>query len=312
MKTLSVTSVTLGTATGTLTSNAATPTDGDTITIGNKTYTLKTTLGTTEGQVLIGGSAANALSNLKKAINHDTGDGVHPANTKYYCAAAHTQVSGGALGATTLVVTALAAGLAGNVATTKVTATTAHLSWGAATLTGGEAVTVAATVAETTAEQPARLVSIMEYQSGNTSWSRAHRVTNSTIQCVRGVTVAGILLSAWAKIAYALENSLTYIPKINTQPSQSPSSVLHSSGSATLNVTDASSELAATYQWQYSADGVTGWTNCTGTGAGYTNGTTATLTITPTDVTHTGYFVRCQITNAIGTSTTASAVLTIT
>lgn len=312
MKTLSVTSVTLGTAAGILTSNGSTPTDGDTVTIGSKTYTLKTTLGTTEGQVLIGGSAANALANLKKAVNFDSADGVHPANTKYYCAAAHPEVTGGTLTSTQLTVNAKTAGLAGNVATSKVTATTAHLSWGAATLTGGEAVTVVGTVADTTPGQPAKIVTINEYQSGNTSWSRAHRVTNDTIQCLRGTTVVGMLLTAWAKIAYTLENTLTYAPKINTQPSQSPSTVGHSGASATLNVSDASSELAATYQWQYSADGVTSWTNASGTGAGYSGGTTAILTLTPTDTTHHGYSVRCQITNARGTSTTASAILTIT
>ena len=55
---------------GTLTSTVVSPTDGDTVTIGSKTYTFKTILTPTEGQVLIGGSAAIALRNLKSAINH--------------------------------------------------------------------------------------------------------------------------------------------------------------------------------------------------------------------------------------------------
>ena len=47
----------------------ATPTDGDTITIGGVTLTLRTTLGSTAGAVLISGSAANSLTNLAALIN---------------------------------------------------------------------------------------------------------------------------------------------------------------------------------------------------------------------------------------------------
>ena len=310
MKTIAITTATLGTATGTLTSNASTPTDGDTITIGNKTYTLKTTLGTTEGQVLIGGSAANALANLKKAINFDSADGVHPANTKYYCAAAHTQVSAGTLGATTLVVNALTAGFAGNVATTKITATTAHLSWGAATLTGGEVITIVGSVSDTTPAQPAQQVTIGEFPSGNANWSRGHRITSAALQCLRGSTFVGMALEGWAKIAYTLENALTYVPKINTQPEAD--SCVQSSTAATFTV-DASSEITATYLWQYSTDNET-WLTATGTVAGcaYSGGTTATLTCTPTSAGADGYYHRCQITNALGTTNSESAILTIT
>ena len=119
-------------ATNTLTSDATAPADGDIVTIGAKTYTLKTALTPTEGEVLIGGSAAAALTNLKSAINHT---GV--PDTDYKCAAAHPTVSAGTITATTLVVTALTAGTAGNSLAS--TETSAHLSWGAATLTGGTA-----------------------------------------------------------------------------------------------------------------------------------------------------------------------------
>lgn len=47
----------------------ATPTDGDTVTIGGVTLTLRTTLGTTAGSVLISGSAANSITNLAALIN---------------------------------------------------------------------------------------------------------------------------------------------------------------------------------------------------------------------------------------------------
>jgi len=51
----------------TLTINS-TPTDGDTVTVSGVVFTFKTTLGSTAGNVLIDGSAANARANLKSAI----------------------------------------------------------------------------------------------------------------------------------------------------------------------------------------------------------------------------------------------------
>lgn len=58
-------------ATGTLTSDATAPSDGDTVTIEGVTYTYKTTLSSPAqaNEVLIGASAAAALDNLKLAIN---------------------------------------------------------------------------------------------------------------------------------------------------------------------------------------------------------------------------------------------------
>lgn len=47
---------------------ATQPTDGDTVTIAGVVFTYKTTLGSTAGQVLIGGSASAARTNLKSAI----------------------------------------------------------------------------------------------------------------------------------------------------------------------------------------------------------------------------------------------------
>lgn len=48
---------------------ATTPTDGDTIVIGGVTFTFKTTLGVTAGNVLIGGSADAARANLTALLN---------------------------------------------------------------------------------------------------------------------------------------------------------------------------------------------------------------------------------------------------
>ena len=56
--------------TGTATLGLATqPTDGDTVTINGITFTFKTTLGTTAGNVLIGGSASASNTNLAALIN---------------------------------------------------------------------------------------------------------------------------------------------------------------------------------------------------------------------------------------------------
>lgn len=58
-------------ATQTLTSNATAPADGDTVAIGDRTYVFKTALSSpaVPNEVLIGASAAIALDNLKLAIN---------------------------------------------------------------------------------------------------------------------------------------------------------------------------------------------------------------------------------------------------
>lgn len=118
-------------ASGTITSDNTNVADGDTVTIGSKTYTFKTALTPTEGEVLIGASADASLLNLIRAINH-TGT----PNTDYKCAAANTQVSAASsVTSHAFAVTALTTGFAGNsIATTE---TSSHLSWGSTTLTGG-------------------------------------------------------------------------------------------------------------------------------------------------------------------------------
>ncbi len=66
------------------------PSDGQSVTIGSAVYTFKTALTPTDGQVLIGGSYAETLDNLKLAVNRTdpgTNDGV-----KYQIAAAHPDV----------------------------------------------------------------------------------------------------------------------------------------------------------------------------------------------------------------------------
>ena len=74
--------------TATLTSNNTNVSNNDTVRIGEKTYTFKTTLTPTEGEVLIGADADASLLNLIRAINH-TGT----PDVDYKCAAAHPAVS---------------------------------------------------------------------------------------------------------------------------------------------------------------------------------------------------------------------------
>lgn len=117
-------------ATGTLTSDATNVSDGDTVTVGSTVYRYKNTMSAAY-DVAIGTSAANSLANLKLAIN---ATGV--AGTNYYAGTnIHPTVSAGTLTSTTLAVTAKTGGTGGNAIAT--TETSTHLSWGAATLTGG-------------------------------------------------------------------------------------------------------------------------------------------------------------------------------
>lgn len=119
------------TATVVLTSDAVIPADGDTVTVGSQTYTFKTALTPTAGQVLINGSAANALINLKRAVTLTGTPG-----TDYAAATpSNTSVTATTLTATTLVFEALTIGAAGN--SLPSTEVSAHLSFPTTTLTGG-------------------------------------------------------------------------------------------------------------------------------------------------------------------------------
>lgn len=116
-----------------LTSDNTNVSDGDTVTIGVKTYTFKTTLTPTEGQVHIGASADASLTNLISAINHTGTPG-----TDYDCAAANTQVwAEAAVAAHVVTIHSLAIGTASNSIST--TETAAHLSWGGTTMAHGTA-----------------------------------------------------------------------------------------------------------------------------------------------------------------------------
>jgi hypothetical protein len=134
-------------ASGTLTSTGTIPNDGDSVSIGAYTYVFKTTLDTgtafaqllaapSYSEVLINASAANALANLKKAIN---ASGI--AGTDYTSnVIAHPLVTGGTLTTTTLLVTAKQTGsdnYRGVTISTGVSKSATTLSWGTGSLVGG-------------------------------------------------------------------------------------------------------------------------------------------------------------------------------
>lgn len=121
-------------ASGVLTSTGVNVSNGDTVTVGGKTYTFQTVLTNVDGNVFIGASASASLTNLVAAINLDTGSGtLYAAATTANTGVRAIRLADG----TALRATALAAGTAGNsIASTEAAVT---LSWAAATLLGGAA-----------------------------------------------------------------------------------------------------------------------------------------------------------------------------
>lgn len=123
-------------ATQTLTSDATAPSDGDTVIIRGVAYTFRTALSnpSTPNEVLIGASAAIALDNLKIAINASGGT----IGTEYSLGTtAHPYVTATTNTNTTQVVESRFYGTESN--NWMVVEYGTHLSWGAATLTGGAA-----------------------------------------------------------------------------------------------------------------------------------------------------------------------------
>ena len=125
----------LGTAaTGVLTSDATNVTDGDTVTIESVVYRFKNTMAAAY-DIKIAATAALTILNLDAAI-----DASGTPGTEYYTGTlAHPSVLTTGSTATTLSYIAARTGDAGNLIAT--TEASTHLSWGAATLTGGEDVT---------------------------------------------------------------------------------------------------------------------------------------------------------------------------
>ena len=119
-------------ATGTITSSGVNVTAADTVTINGKVYTF-VAVPAVEGDVDIGGTAAETLDNLMHAINH-TGT----PDTNYFCAAAHPTVEATTNTDTVQTLQARTAGTAGNALT--LTEVAATLTPSAATLEDGRAI----------------------------------------------------------------------------------------------------------------------------------------------------------------------------
>ena len=120
----------------TLTANAG---NNETVVIGAKTYTFKTTLTPAANEILIGAAATDSIDNLIAAVNLAAGIGTLYGTGTTINADCAAEAGAG----DTLIVRAITAGTAGNsVATTE---TMANGSWGAATLAGGTASSTAPT-----------------------------------------------------------------------------------------------------------------------------------------------------------------------
>lgn len=105
--------------------------DGLTITIGTKTYTFQDSLTNVDGNVDVGANAEGSIDNLVAAINLAAG-----AGTAYAAATtAHPTVSAVKASASTMRVTALAAGTAGNAIA--VSETGSAMTWTGNNLAGG-------------------------------------------------------------------------------------------------------------------------------------------------------------------------------
>lgn len=308
MNTITTATVTVAAASATLTATAVS--NNDTVTIGDITYTFKTTLSTgptVAYEVLIDGSAANALDNLKLAINGGAGIG-----TKYSTGTvAHTEVEATDNGATTQKIESIIAGRSG--AGVTLSETGGSMSWSAAAMSGGS-ITIVANTDDVTFTQPAQQVTVGEFPTANPDWSRALRLTDAGVFCMRyGASSAAMLTTVWSQIAVAMESGLTWVPYISTDPAAA--STTQGGSNVNLSVVATSELTPLTYQWQYYS---TSWTNITGANAsdigGFeaTNYTSATMTLDPGASAVTTSF-RCVVSDSIGqSSNSAAAIVTIT
>lgn len=122
-----------------LTSDATAPADGDTVTIGAVTYTFKTNLTPAAGEVHINGSAAAALLNLIRAINHTGTAGTDYANSGVTAVANPSVIADAAVTASTYFqVYDLVTHPSGTVTLATASGGTNHLSWSSTATMGGK------------------------------------------------------------------------------------------------------------------------------------------------------------------------------
>lgn len=146
-------------ATGVLTSTLN-YVNGDTVTIGGRTYTFKTALTPADGEVLVGATEAASMNNLTYAINNSGGT----PGTDYYVLAADTNVTAANDGLHAVTVTAIKKGYGANsIATTEVAA---NAAWGGGTLSGGtgDVTVTAATLVDEASPPSAARVQVVGYQ----------------------------------------------------------------------------------------------------------------------------------------------------
>lgn len=124
-------------ATGIFTTDASLPVAGSTFSVNGTLYTWVTgKVPNTEGEVLIGATVADCLTNAKNAVNGDAGT----KGTTHFCTA-NTYVTA-ASDATKLTVTAKLRGTVGNAYTLAVSGTDCHLTVSAATMGSGTGATI--------------------------------------------------------------------------------------------------------------------------------------------------------------------------
>jgi hypothetical protein len=120
-------------ATGTLTGVATNFSDGDTVTIGATVYTFESGTIDVAYEVDLGANLEESLENLASAIMASGTAGVEYATGTLK----HPSVEVTGLTATSITVSAIAAGTAGNAIASTETATPADIVWAGATLSGG-------------------------------------------------------------------------------------------------------------------------------------------------------------------------------
>ena len=113
------------------------PTNGDTMTLGAKTYTFETTLTDVDGNIQIGGSTAATQANIVAAINLTGTPGTDYAASMTI----HPTVTAAAFAANVAAITAKTGGTAGNSIVSTETFTAGTNVFSAATLTGGTIIT---------------------------------------------------------------------------------------------------------------------------------------------------------------------------
>lgn len=169
----------------------ALPTDGQTITIGTKVYTWKTTLTNSDGFILIGATAADCRTNLMNAINLDG----NPGSQYAAITTPHTDVEATLISGNDVILTAKVGGTAGNSIALATTMT------GGNTVDGSTLGTYRAGVAESDAEgvltPTANGSYVYRANGGGSSWAIDFNTQNALYRAGRGNDTEGNDSDLW-------------------------------------------------------------------------------------------------------------------